>query len=431
MFRKRSAGLTAAGEPIANGIFISYRRDDTSGHVIALMDRLSARFGEERIFKDTDNILPGQDFVEEVKRQLASCAVTLVVIGREWLTVPHPRHPGRRLDDPKDLVRLEVSTSLAVPRVLVIPVLVDRATMPAEEDLPADIQALARRNYIELTDSRWKADTEHLLDRIDEAIAVSAPRAIWQAVSTYSVHVLVVAVVVLTALLAMSFDWDSLTESVAARPSGVTTTTPVSQPPPTTPAVSQETIATDTPKSGGVDTAPRPETPRDKDVASRPTGNRNPPKATSSTPAPRPPEKKPEVTIAANPPTTTSTPQAPVQSDAEARRAILEVLERFRQAYNSKNEQAVTAVYPGVRADGIFRNLRDCARLTLEFGQPRLFFLSPTEAQVDVNATYGCRPTTAQGSFTSPAVNDVYRFTRRDESWVIDNRFAAVDRKKP
>jgi len=43
-------------------IFISYRRDDSSGHVGRLYDALSAHFGRKRLFFDIDHIAPGQDF---------------------------------------------------------------------------------------------------------------------------------------------------------------------------------------------------------------------------------------------------------------------------------------------------------------------------------------------------------------------------------
>jgi hypothetical protein len=44
------------------GIFISYRRDDASGHAGRLFDRLAARFGRDRVFMDVTDIAPGEDF---------------------------------------------------------------------------------------------------------------------------------------------------------------------------------------------------------------------------------------------------------------------------------------------------------------------------------------------------------------------------------
>ncbi len=40
-------------------IFISYRRDDSSGHAGRLYDRLSDHFGPDQVFMDLDTIKPG------------------------------------------------------------------------------------------------------------------------------------------------------------------------------------------------------------------------------------------------------------------------------------------------------------------------------------------------------------------------------------
>jgi hypothetical protein len=63
-------------------IFLSYRRDDSGGHVGRLYDALSARFGSQRLFVDIDHISAGQDFVQVVDDAVARCAVLLVVIGK-------------------------------------------------------------------------------------------------------------------------------------------------------------------------------------------------------------------------------------------------------------------------------------------------------------------------------------------------------------
>ena len=83
-----------------------------------------------------------------------------MVIGRGWLTATD-RQGKRRLDDPQDFVRLEITTALTHD-VRTIPVLVDGATMPAAADLPTDIQALVRRNAVELSHARFASDTGRL-----------------------------------------------------------------------------------------------------------------------------------------------------------------------------------------------------------------------------------------------------------------------------
>jgi len=423
----------------ASGIFISYRRDDAPGHVIALMDPLHARFDAAHIFKDTDSIPPGRDFVEEVKRQLGSCAVMLAVIGREWLTIQHPRHGGRRLDDPEDLVRLEVSTALAMRDVLVVPVLVDGAAMPSEDDLPPDLKPLARRNNVELTNRSWKKDTEHLFDVIERAIAATIPHPLWKRASAYSVHVLVMMVLVLGAVLAVREG----TEWFASSPVDTKAPSPA-DPGSTVPGVPINKPAAPEPKASG---NPTPETPPPADKPISTTGTDSAPKTTPRRPSPTPASGSKEP--AAHPPSPIATggPRAngetglppeterprptnvPRQNETGDRDGILAALERFRQAYNAKNAQAVSAVYPDVRTDRMFRDMQDCARVTLTFGDPLVNVLSATAARVQVPATYGCRPSTAQREMVSQET-DEYFFERRGGAWVIESRLARVDSKK-
>jgi len=49
------------------GIFISYRREDSGGHAGRLCDRLTARFGEDRVFLDIQDIRPGQNFATSIE----------------------------------------------------------------------------------------------------------------------------------------------------------------------------------------------------------------------------------------------------------------------------------------------------------------------------------------------------------------------------
>ena len=154
-------------------IFISYRREDSSGHVLALLPALRRHFGADRIFKDTDNIPPGADFVKFIRRELESCSVLLAIIGREWLTIQDPRVKRPRLDNPDDFLRVEVATALKNEHTRVIPVLVERSSMPAQEDLPSDLAELSYRNAVELSDARWESDVQLLIQAIERATAAA------------------------------------------------------------------------------------------------------------------------------------------------------------------------------------------------------------------------------------------------------------------
>ena len=87
---------------------------------------------------------------------VGQCDILLAVIGESWLDVRHregPKAGQRRLDDHGDFVRIEVQAALdrGIP---VIPVLVDKATMPGEAMLPQQLQSLAYRNATEVRSGR-------------------------------------------------------------------------------------------------------------------------------------------------------------------------------------------------------------------------------------------------------------------------------------
>jgi hypothetical protein len=138
-------------------IFISYRRDDTSGEAGHLAAELRARFGRSTVFIDVDSIIPGVDFEAKITHALGLCKVTFVLIGDRWLTVTNPGG-GRRLDDEGDYVRKEIAAAIVRPEVTVVPVLVEGAAMPAEADLPHGIERLAKLNAFELSNKRWRSD---------------------------------------------------------------------------------------------------------------------------------------------------------------------------------------------------------------------------------------------------------------------------------
>jgi uncharacterized membrane protein YidH (DUF202 family) len=110
---------------------------------------------------DVDTIEPGADFVARIEDAVGSAAVLLVVMGRGWLE-SKDEQGRRRLDDPKDFVRLEVASALRRD-VRVIPVLVGGARMPEEDELPAALAVLSRRNALVVSDLDWRAGMARLL----------------------------------------------------------------------------------------------------------------------------------------------------------------------------------------------------------------------------------------------------------------------------
>jgi hypothetical protein len=151
-----------------NSIFISYRRGDTLVYADRLQEELGEHFGPNEVFRDMDTITLGSDFVEAIDNALNDAEIMLVMIGPKWLGT----EGRRRLQEPDDLVRIEIAAGLKRSDVRVIPVLVGGATMPTEAELPGDISTLNRRHAFEMTDRHWRRDRAELLDNLDNILGV-------------------------------------------------------------------------------------------------------------------------------------------------------------------------------------------------------------------------------------------------------------------
>ncbi len=150
-------------------VFLSYRREETRHIAGRLADRLTERLGSTQVFMDVDTIEPGADFAAATVREVASCDVLIALIGPIWSTITDPRG-RRRLDDPDDLVVLEIQTALE-REIRVIPVLVDGAVMPERYDLPQGLQPLALRNAVRLDHETFRTDVATLLDAVERILA--------------------------------------------------------------------------------------------------------------------------------------------------------------------------------------------------------------------------------------------------------------------
>jgi hypothetical protein len=122
-------------------VAISYRRSDAASAAGRIAEKLVARFGKDDVFLDIDRIPPGTPFREHIKTIITGSDLLLAVIGRHWLD----RTNKKRLNDPEDLVRIEIQTALELG-IPVIPVLVDDAPMPLAKNLPGPLKKLINLN---------------------------------------------------------------------------------------------------------------------------------------------------------------------------------------------------------------------------------------------------------------------------------------------
>ena len=120
-------------------IFVSYRRREDRYVGGRIDEALSQEFGRGTVFRDVEDIPPGNPWDAEISQSLASSKVVIVLIGPNWVKELHRR---RRFRNKKiDQVVRELATAFRL-RKKVIPLLIDGATAPLEKELPAEIAAL-------------------------------------------------------------------------------------------------------------------------------------------------------------------------------------------------------------------------------------------------------------------------------------------------
>lgn len=153
-------------------VFISYRRDDAAGYARAVYAELAREFGAERVFIDVDDIAAGQAFDKAIRREVGAAQVLLALIGKRWLGERDGAQA--RIHDVDDFVRIEIAAGLA-RGMPVIPLLLDGAPMPSVAQLPEPLRPLARRNALELDNSRFAADMKRLVATLRETLAGPSP----------------------------------------------------------------------------------------------------------------------------------------------------------------------------------------------------------------------------------------------------------------
>ncbi len=187
-------------------IFISYRRADTEVITGRINDHLVREFGAQNIFKDVDDILPGQDFRQVLHDEISKCNIVLVMIGSHWLDI-QDSNQNRRLNDPNDFVRIEVESAIKQGNILVIPVLVQGAAMPPAADLPESLHSLAYLNAaIVRNDPDFNRDMVRLIARMRKIKT--------RQTTGYRGWLLPIGVAVLLAVLALLFFANNLRQTL-------------------------------------------------------------------------------------------------------------------------------------------------------------------------------------------------------------------------
>jgi hypothetical protein len=152
-------------------ICLSYRRADSGAIVGRIYDRLVGRYGADAVFMDVSGIPYGADFRDHIQTVFRDAKVLIAVIGPTWLGQKEKR---ARIHEKVDPVRVEIHTALS-QQILVLPVLIDNATMPSSDDLPRDIKEFAYRNAMRIDSGvDFPFHIDRLLTLVDQALGIAA-----------------------------------------------------------------------------------------------------------------------------------------------------------------------------------------------------------------------------------------------------------------
>ena len=146
-------------------VFVSYQRVDTAFAALALGYALRA--GGHETFVDTGSIGVGEPYRQVIANAISRSNVVLALIG--------PGFDTRRLYEPTSVVTYEWQRA-RFHAIAVIPVLVDGAALPTDEQLPPEMRWFTRRNALVLRRASSSADVEACVAAIP-ALATAPRRA--------------------------------------------------------------------------------------------------------------------------------------------------------------------------------------------------------------------------------------------------------------
>jgi hypothetical protein len=153
-------------------IFVSYRRSDGAWPAGRLHADLVEHFGPRRVFFDLHAIAPSAQWLQTIETAAAGCRVGIVVIGPDFLA---SRPDGtRRLDDPHDVMRLEL-TRLVDGGKTILPVLIGDTPLPTAEALPEALRPLLRHQARTLGNDGWGATVQLMIDAIEAVLKNGRP----------------------------------------------------------------------------------------------------------------------------------------------------------------------------------------------------------------------------------------------------------------
>lgn len=155
--------------------FISYRRQDTAPIALLLKNEIEKRLQFVRVVVDVEEMAPGDQFPERIKRLIDEAHATIALIGKHWMPQRGTSATGRLGDD---WVAHELTYSFSAPLSMpesdrygltcrmVIPLFADCDRRFDQFELRDEIAYLASLQAEHIDYAGWPSSIGPLLDRI-------------------------------------------------------------------------------------------------------------------------------------------------------------------------------------------------------------------------------------------------------------------------
>ncbi len=169
-------------------IFINYRRDDTLAMAVVLQKFLEMEFADLQVFLDLEGIQGGDHFPDTIQHALRDSKLVLTLVGEKFLSLQDPKTYERRIDTANDWVRQEIEMAMQLATAnaeppksppIVMPLLVDGATMPNEDAFnrwPL-LAAWTKRNARAVAFKNFDSDFKKLVAFVEEKLGKTRKNA--------------------------------------------------------------------------------------------------------------------------------------------------------------------------------------------------------------------------------------------------------------
>jgi len=151
-------------------VFVSYQRADTAMAAHAVFYAL--RLAGHKAYVDTGDIGAGDFYRQVISNAISESSVLLALIG--------PAFDAGRLAEPTSVVTFEWQRA-RFHGAAVVPVLVDGAAMPRDDELPAQLRWFTRRNAVALRRAAFASDVAACISAVAAVVATPrhAARVLW------------------------------------------------------------------------------------------------------------------------------------------------------------------------------------------------------------------------------------------------------------